>query len=475
MIFLILITCFFFCLLILACGREKKHRLKMTGIFGSGFVMVESLALCFEYDGLFARRPYSTAPSPFGEYNIDLNLYLDGFAILLIGLTAFLVFLCVAYSVDEDLNLKQNLLILAVLEFFLVIVFSTSNLFVFYFFFEAILLPMYLLIGVGGSRDRKTRASTLFFYFTFIGSLLLLLGIIDVYVTAGTADIVELARYPFSVEKQRYLWWMFFFSFATKVPLFPFHIWLPEAHVEAPTIGSVLLAGIMLKLGIYGFYRFSIQIFSDASVEFSPVIFVLGACGVVFGSLAAILQTDIKRIIAYSSIAHMNLIMIGLFSFVNPATVHAALFQTISHGLVSSGLFFLVGMLYKRVQSRDIRYLSGIVHTMPIYSAFFLFFTFANVALPGTSGFVGEAALLVGIWAETKWVTALVGVSMVLGGAYSFWLLNRLVFGSPKRAGCFWATSWNCDLTKMEITILMPLAIGVLIMGFYPECVLCFF
>ena len=323
---------------------------------------------------------------------------------------------------------------------------------------------MYLMIGMWGSRERKVRAVYLFFFYTLVGSLLLLVGLLYIYFQVGTLNLEYLLTYNFTFEEQCWLWLAFFVSFASKVPMFPFHVWLPEAHVEAPTVGSVLLAGILLKLGVYGFIRFSLTLFPEASLFFSPLVYLLSVTGVIYASLCAIRQTDLKRIIAYSSVAHMNCVTLGIFSF-NIIGLEGSILQSISHGFVAGAMFFLIGMLYDRYHSRFLYYYGGLVHMMPIYSALFLIFTMANIALPGTSSFVGEFLLLLGIY-KTNIVSAIIGATgVVLCGAYSLWLYNRIIFGNLKTA----YTIKFKDLNFREFSILLPILFWVLFMGVYPS------
>jgi len=281
----------------------------------------------------------------------------------------------------DEILLKEYVLILLVLNLLLSLVFSVLDTLLFYIFFEAILIPMYLMIGLWGSRERKIRAVYLFFFYTLIGSLFMLLGLIYIYTTVGTLNFEYLLTYKFTFNEQYWLWLAFFLSFASKIPIFPFHIWLPEAHVEAPTVGSVLLAGILLKLGVYGFLRFSLTLFPEASFFFVPFIYILSICGVLFASMTAIRQTDLKRIIAYSSVAHMNLVTLGIFSF-NINGIEGSILQSISHGFISAGMFLLIGILYSRYHSRLLQYYSGLVHTMPIYSSLFLIFNNSFLIIP---------------------------------------------------------------------------------------------
>jgi len=369
----------------------------------------------------------------------------------------------VFYLFGKKKNFKEYSINLLLIELFLLIIFSVLDLMLFYIFFEAILIPMYLIIGVWGSRERKIRAVYLFFFYTLCGSLLMLIGILYIYNQVGTLNLEYLLAWNFTLTEQIFLWFAFFFSFASKIPMFPFHIWLPEAHVEAPTVGSVLLAGILLKLGVYGFLRFSLTLFADASLYFAPLIYLLSVVGVIYASLSALRQTDLKRIIAYSSIAHMNLVTLGIFSF-NIIGLEGSIIQSISHGFVSGGMFLLIGILYDRYHSRFLYYYGGIVHFMPIYAALFLIFTLANIALPGTSSFTGEFLLLTGIY-KTNVVTAIVAaLGVILCGGYSLWLYNRVVFGNIKVNYTLRFT----DVNLREFSIMFPLFLFILLMGIYP-------
>ena len=321
-------------------------------------------------------------------------------------LSSFLIFLCILFVWEESL-LKEYMLLLLLLDLLLLLVFSVLDVLLFYIFFEAILIPMYIMIGLWGSRERKIRAVYLFFFYTLFGSLLMLIGLLYIYSIAGTLNLEYLLAWEFTFTEQCWLWLAFFVSFASKIPMFPFHVWLPEAHVEAPTPGSVLLAGILLKLGVYGFLRFSLSLFPEASLYFSPFVYLLSVLGVIYASLSAIRQTDLKRIIAYSSVAHMNLVTLGIFSF-NSIGLEGAVLQSISHGFVSGAMFLLIGVLYDRYHSRFLYYYGGLVHMMPVYSIFLLIFTMANIALPGTSSFVGEFLLLTGIY-KTNVLSCILG------------------------------------------------------------------
>lgn len=399
----------------------------------------------------------------FDYLNLSIVLGLDGISLLFFVLSSFLIFLCTLFIWNEKL-LKEYAITLVILDLLLLLVFSVMDLLLFYIFFEAILIPMYLLVGVWGSRERKVRAAYLLFFYTLIGSLCMLIGIIYIYSVTGTLNLEYLLAYKFSFVEQYWLWLAFFLSFASKIPMFPFHIWLPEAHVEAPTVGSVLLAGILLKLGVYGFLRFSLCLFPDLSLFFSPLIYLLSILGIIYASLTAIRQTDLKRIVAYSSIAHMNLVTLGIFSF-SIIGIEGAILQSISHGFVSGALFFLVGIIYDRYHSRLLYYYGGLVHMMPIYSIIFLIFTMANIALPGTSSFVGEFLLLCGVYQTNSLTAFIAALGVILSGAYSLWLYNRIIFGNLKIHN----TIIFKDINFREFSILFPLLILVIVVGVYPS------
>jgi len=323
---------------------------------------------------------------------------------------------------------------------------------------------MYLIVGIWGSRARKIRAAYFFFIYTLLGSVLMLLSILYVYYQVGTTDYEILLTFIFSKVEQKFLWFSFFSSFATKVPMIPVHLWLPEAHVEAPTAGSVILAGILLKLGTYGFLRFSFPLFPEASFYFAPIVYLLSIVGIVYTSFTAIRQTDFKRIIAYTSVAHMNLVMIGLFSF-NTIGLEGAILQSLSHGFVASALFLIIGIVYERHHTRMVKYYGGLVHTMPLYTSIFLFFTMSNIGLPGTGSFIGEFLILAGSFKANTSATFISATGMVIGGCYSLWLFNRISYGNLKVQ----YLKEYIDINKREVFIFLPLIFGTIIIGLYPE------
>ena len=326
---------------------------------------------------------------------------------------------------------------------------------------------MFIIVGVWGARQRKIHAAYQFFFYTLLGSILMLLGIVVIYFHLGTTDIQILLNSYFTPYRQLFLWLAFFASFSVKVPMLPVHIWLPEAHVEAPTAGSVILAGVLLKLGTYGIIRFMIPIFPYANTFFTPLIFTLCIIAIIYSSCTTIRQIDLKKIIAYSSVAHMNYALLGLFVN-NSQGLEGSLYLMLGHGVVSSALFLCIGILYDRYHTRNILYYGGLVLTMPLFSLFFLIFILSNIGMPGTINFVGELLVLLGIFQQNTITAVLAGTSMVLGAVYSIWLYNRLVFGYVKEKSLL----IFCDLSRREINIVVPLAFVSLFLGIYPSIIL---
>ena len=380
---------------------------------------------------------------------INFILGLDGISLFFIILTTFLIPICIlAGWKNIILNVKSFLLLFLFLEVFLLLIFSVLDLVLFYIFFESVLIPMFLIIGIWGSRERRIKASYFFFIYTLLGSLVMLLGILLILFEAGTTNFLTLASHKFSTDRQLLLWLMFFVSFAVKLPVIPFHIWLPEAHVEAPTVGSVILAGVLLKLGIYGLVRFSFVLFPYANLYFTPLVYTISIISILYSSLTTIRQIDLKRIVAYSSVAHMNFGLLGLFSNTIQGLI-GGLFMSISHGLVASALFLCIGVLYDRHHTRLIKYYSGLTLVMPIFSLVFLFFSLSNLGLPGTSSFVGELLILIGSFNQ-NWLVSFLGTSGIFfGSLYSIWLYNRICLGNLK----IQYNSIYIDLSQREFCI----------------------
>ncbi|MDO8358545.1 MAG: NADH-quinone oxidoreductase subunit M, partial [Devosia sp.] len=345
-------------------------------------------------------------------------------------------------------------------------VFTTLDLAMFYVFFEGSLIPMFLIIGIWGGA-RRIQAAYKFFFYSFTGTVLMLLAIMAMYWQAGTLDIRKLLAFHFDPSMQFWLWIGFFASFAVKMPMWPFHRWLPEAHVEAPTAGSVILAAILLKLGGYGFIRFSLAMFPDASLQFAPFVFRLSVAAIILTSLVALVQTDMKKLIAYSSVAHMGFVTMGIFSG-NVMAVQGAVFQMISHGIVSAALFLCVGVVYDRMHTREISAYGGLVEPMPRYAFAFMVFTMANVGLPGTSGFVGEFLTMIGTFQVNSWVVFFSAFGVILSAGYALWLYRRIIFGALTKE----SLKGILDLNVREIAVLAPLVILTILFGFYPAPIL---
>jgi NADH-quinone oxidoreductase subunit M len=397
--------------------------------------------------------------------NLNVTLGIDGISLFFLLLTTLLIPLCILISWNSvQFNLKGYLIAFLAIEFFLIGVFCVLDVLMFYIFFESILIPMFLVIGIWGSRERKIWASYYFFLYTLLGSVVMLLSILYIYNQVGTTDYEILLTFAFSDLEQKLLWFTFFLAFAAKVPMMPVHLWLPEAHVEAPTAGSVILAGVLLKLGTYGFIRFSLPLFPQASFYFTPFVYTISLVGIVYASLTAIRQTDFKRIIAYTSVAHMNVVMLGIFSF-NNVGIEGALLQSLSHGFVASALFVIIGVVYERYRTRLVKYYGGLVHTMPLYISIFLFFTMANIGFPGTSGFIGEFLIFAGSFKVNSSVTFFGATGMVLGGCYALWLFNRIAYGNLKSQ----YIKQTLDINKREFFIFIPLIFYTIVFGLTPD------
>ena len=395
---------------------------------------------------------------------INYKVGIDGISILFIVLTTLITPLCII-SVNQSINtkLKEFLIAILVMESLMIGVFCSLDLVIFYLFFEGGLIPMFLIIGIWGG-TRRVYSAFKFFLFTLLGSVLMLVAIISIYWITGTTDIVELNNLGVDAKYQNLLWLAFFSSFAVKTPMWPFHTWLPDAHVEAPTAGSVLLAAILLKMAGYGFIRFSIGLFPIASENFVPLIYTLSLIAIVYTSLVALMQDDMKKLIAYSSVAHMGFVTLGIFTMTQQG-LEGSIVQMISHGLVSAALFLCVGVVYDRMHSRLIITYGGLVSAMPKYAILFMVFTLAAVGLPGTSGFVGEFLILMGAFQKSFLVAAIASLGVILGAAYMLWLYKRVIFGELINKDLL----KMLDLNKSEIFILISLAIPVLFFGFYPE------
>ncbi|MEX0590402.1 MAG: NADH-quinone oxidoreductase subunit M [Xanthobacteraceae bacterium] len=391
---------------------------------------------------------------------------LDGISLPLLILTTFLMPISILASFGVEKRVREYMIVFLVLETLMVGTFAALDLVLFYVFFEGGLIPMFLIIGVWGGA-RRVYATFKFFLYTLAGSVLMLLAIMAMYWQAGTTDIPTLLKHTFPAGMQNWLFLAFLASFAVKLPMWPVHTWLPDAHVEAPTAGSVILAAILLKLGGYGFVRFSLPMFPDASEYFAPMMFVLSVVAIIYTSLVALAQEDIKKLIAYSSVAHMGFVTMGMFTFTQEG-VQGAVFQMVSHGLVSGALFLCVGVIYDRMHTREIAAYGGLVNRMPIYAAVFMVFTLANVGLPGTSGFVGEFLTLLAAFKVNIWVAFLATTGVILSAAYALWLYRRVMFGQLEKK----ELAGILDLNRREIACFAPLVILTIIFGIWPGPIL---
>jgi NADH-quinone oxidoreductase subunit M len=442
---------------------ENNLTVKYVALFTSVVNFLLSIYLWFLFDP-------STSEFQFVEDRnwllglINYKVGIDGISILFIILTTFITPLCII-SVNNTIKvrLREFLIAILIMESFMIGVFCSLDLVVFYLFFEAGLIPMFLIIGIWGGPKRVYSAFK-FFLYTLLGSVLMLVAIISIYWIAGTTDVVQLYEIGIDAKYQNLLWLAFFSSFAVKTPMWPVHTWLPDAHVEAPTAGSVLLAAILLKMAGYGFIRFSLGLFPIASELFTPLIYTLSLIAIIFTSLIALMQEDMKKLIAYSSVAHMGFVTLGIFT-IQQQGIEGSIIQMISHGLVSAALFLCVGVVYDRVHSRLIGTYGGIVTVIPKYSVLFMLFTLAALGLPGTSGFIGEFLILMGAFKDNFLVAVIASLGVILGAAYMLWLYKRVIFGRLVNK----ELEKMIDLDRSEYFILITLAIPTLFFGFYPD------
>jgi proton-translocating NADH-quinone oxidoreductase chain M len=454
--------------LLMVAPSNNSKLLKLIALNFSSLPFIGSLLIWAYFKKSLGQFQFVVKVYWLSALNLNVTLGIDGISLFFLLLTTLLIPICILLGWDSvKKDLKEYLIAFLFLEFFLILVFCIVDLLLFYIFFESVLIPMFLIIGIWGSRERKILASYYFFLYTLFGSVVMLLALIYIYYQVGTTDYEMLLTFSFSKLEQKFLWFAFFLAFAGKVPMIPVHLWLPEAHVEAPTAGSVILAGVLLKLGTYGLIRYSIPLFPNASFFFTPFVYTIAAIGIIYTSFTAIRQSDFKRIIAYTSIAHMNLVILGIFSF-NVVGIEGAIFQSLSHGFVASALFLVIGIVYDRYHTRIVKYYSGLASVMPIYISIFLFFTMANISFPGTSSFIGEFLILTGSFKCSTSVTFLGATGVILGGAYSLWLLNRIAFGNMKVQYC----EKFLDLNKREFICFLPLILGTIFLGLLPNIIL---
>ncbi len=456
-------------LLISFIGGESaaaNRNIKMIALLTTIVTFLVSIPLWTHFDSASAafqfEEKHNWLPS-----GISYHVGVDGISMLFVILTTFLMPFCILASWESvEKRIKAYMIAFLILEMLMIGVFTALDIVVFYLYFEAGLIPMFIIIGVWGGK-RRVYASFKFFLYTLLGSVLMLLAIMAMYWQAGTSDIPTLMTYKFPATAQFWLWLAFFASFAVKMPMWPVHTWLPDAHVEAPTAGSVILAAILLKMGGYGFLRFSLPMFPLASHDLAPLVFTLSCIAIVYTSLVALMQEDIKKLIAYSSVAHMGFVTMGIFA-ANTQGVQGALFQMLSHGLVSGALFLCVGVVYDRMHTREIAAYGGLVNIMPKYAVVFLVFTMANVGLPGTSGFVGEFLTLLGAFRANTWVAFFATTGVILSACYALYLYRRVIFGVLDKD----SLKGLLDLSTREKAILYPLLVLVIFYGVYPAPVL---
>jgi NADH-quinone oxidoreductase subunit M len=443
---------------------------RWTALWTSLITFALSLVLWVRFDKSSAEFQFVERLDWLPEFGVSYHMGVDGISVLFVLLSTLLTPLCILASWDSvKTRVREYMVAFLVLESMMVGMFCALDFVVFYIFFEAVLIPMFLIIGVWGGA-RRVYAAFKFFLYTLAGSLLMLLALLAVWYHAGTTDIPTLMDTAFPPAMQFWLFLAFFVSFAVKVPMWPVHTWLPDAHVEAPTAGSVILAGVLLKMGAYGFLRFSLPMLPQASADFAPLIFALSVVAIVYTSLVALAQEDMKKLIAYSSVAHMGIVTLGIFTFTQQG-LSGALFTMLSHGVVSGALFLCVGVLYDRVHSREIMRYGGVAKIMPAYALVFMLFTMASVALPGTAGFPGELLVIVGAFKVNPWVALGAAMGMILGAAYMLYLYRRVAFGKITRDDL----RTLLDLGPREYAVFAPLILLTLWMGIYPSSFLDFF
>jgi len=443
---------------------------RWTALWTSLIVLALSLVLWFRFEPTNTGMQFVEFSPWLPGFGIGYHMGVDGISVLFVLLSTLLTPICILASWEAiTTRIREYMIAFLVLETMMVGMFCALDLVLFYVFFEGVLIPMFLIIGVWGGQ-RRVYAAYKFFLYTLLGSVLMLLAIIALWLQGGTTDLAAILQRGVPESLQTWLFLAFFASFAVKVPMWPVHTWLPDAHVEAPTAGSVILAGVLLKMGGYGFLRFSLPLFPLASESLAPWIWTLSVVAVVYTSLVAFVQTDMKKLIAYSSVAHMGIVTLGIFTF-NTQGMNGAMTQMLSHGIVSGALFLCVGVVYDRIHTRDIARYGGLADRMPNYALVFLLFTMASIGLPGTSGFVGEFLAIVGAWQVNPWVAILAATGMVLGAVYMLYLYRRVVFGTITRD----ELRSILDLSPREVAVFAPLVVITIWMGIYPSSFIGFY
>ena len=455
-----------FILLIPGEDETVGRNARAVALWTTVATFILSIVMLFEFDGSRTDLQFYEQASWLGG-NIDYVVGVDGISVLFIILTTSLMPLCILASWESiKIRVREYMVAFLVLETLMIGVFCAQDLLLFYLFFEAGLIPMFLIIGIWGGA-RRVYASFKFFLYTLLGSVLMLLALIYMYWQVGTTNMTALANFQFSSSEQMWLWLAFFASFAVKMPMWPVHTWLPDAHVEAPTAGSVILAGVLLKMGGYGFLRFSLPMFPLATDMFTELVFVLSVIAIIYTSLVALAQEDMKKLIAYSSVAHMGFVTMGIFAATQQG-IQGAIFQMLSHGWISGALFLCVGVIYDRMHTREIAAYGGLANRMPIYAAVFMLFTMGNVGLPGTSGFVGEFLTIIGTFQVSTWTAILAATGVILSACYALTLYRKISFGELENE----ALQSITDMNSREITVIAAPVAATIIFGVWPAPIL---
>ncbi|MEN2995252.1 MAG: NADH-quinone oxidoreductase subunit M [Thermodesulfovibrio sp.] len=458
--------------LIALIPRDKEELIKFSAVVVSIIEFILSIPLYLSFNKNTAEMQFKEEYLWIPQWGIKYSVGVDGISILFILLSSLLTILCVTVSWNEiNKKIKEFYVALLLTHSAMIGVFMSLDIFLFYIFWEAMLIPMYLIIGVWGG-PKRIYSAIKFFLYTFIGSVFMLVGILVLYFHTGTSDIIALTNKSYPYKMQLWLFWAFFAAFAVKVPMWPVHTWLPDAHTEAPTAGSVILAGILIKMGAYGFLRFNLPMFPEATIEMKPFMMILSVIAIIYGALICLIQKDLKRLIAYSSVSHMGFVTLGIFTL-NQQGIQGGILQMINHGVVTGALFLCVGMLYQRTHTRLIAHYGGVATVMPAYSAFFMLFTLASIGLPGTNGFIGEFLILLGAFKAWKLMCILAATALVIGAAYMLWLYQRVFFEKINSEFLKHIHGYG-DLNTREILTLLPLAFVVLWVGFYPNALLSF-
>jgi NADH-quinone oxidoreductase subunit M len=455
--------------LLLLINRSKENLIKWVSLIVSITVFIISIPLFTEFNKSTHLMQFTEKHAWIPSLNINYSLGIDGISILFVLLSTLITILCVLISWDSiKAKVKEFYISILIMESTMIGVFCSLDFMLFYLFWETMLIPMYLLIGVWGGPNR-IYAAVKFFLYTLAGSVLMLVGIIVLYYQSGrTLDILELTTKTYPYQLQLWLFWAFFAAFAVKVPMFPVHTWLPDAHTEAPTAGSVILAAVLIKMGAYGFIRFSLPLFPDASMAMTPVMLALSVIAIIYGAVICLAQTDLKRLIAYSSVSHMGFVTLGIFAL-NSQGMEGGILQMINHGIVTGALFLSVGMIYDRTHTRQISDYGGVASVMPVYAAMFMVFTLASIGLPATNGFIGEFLIILGGFRANQWAGVLAATGVIIGAGYMLWLYQRVFFMkiNPKTAGL-------ADINLREIITLLPMIMLIFWIGVYPNAFLGF-